>query len=521
MEASQSLTKRSSDTALMPPPPPAKRIKRPTKILSEEEYTAGLSHVIARDYFPGLLENEAKQDYLDAMDAGDEEWLEEAGQRVKEVMTPGPGRRKGVGLTPRRQGLSELAERTPKNWVGGTPGTLSGGMTTSRGGNGGIAGGNEDNEQPRSNVETNMSLANFQAKYTSEDNESFYKIMDDQNRRRREKYSWMWAKNKLPSNRQAAQKMVEDRKENDRALAVPALFSARNTGGESTALVKMEDDSRLSEDLDDRPATVDFKADYKPRNGLLFYPDDVTDTHPGLETQVEAQDRATRVPPKGVNHASTRLPLTADGYFAEDEPDPSRPPSPTLSAVNAAIAGRPHPSLQKGGAYADSTAGDEPDVGATPRVNGYAYVDAEPTAAELQAVRGGSEQSLPSSTHKKKTDHDALLTSLVQSGDGGEDDDAGPNGFYIAEPSDREKLHQEMVAETKRKERAKNDRLKALSGREVPVTPRFTSGPRLGATPGGKTPAGLTPAARKMYARLNTTPAFGGEWTPRRERKVG
>ena len=62
---SQALMRRSSgnDVALMPPPP-FKRIKRPPKVLDEDEYTQALSDIIARDYFPGLLESQAQHEYL-------------------------------------------------------------------------------------------------------------------------------------------------------------------------------------------------------------------------------------------------------------------------------------------------------------------------------------------------------------------------------------------------------------------------------------------------------------------------
>src|SRR3981189_1689994 len=59
-------------------------------------------------------------------------------------------------------------------------------------------------------VDTNMSLDKFQSLYTSEDNESFYKLLDKQNQKRAEKYAWMWTgNNKLPSKMMLKQKEVE------------------------------------------------------------------------------------------------------------------------------------------------------------------------------------------------------------------------------------------------------------------------------------------------------------------------
>ena len=106
----------------MPPPPPPKRIKRPAKVLDEDDYTDALSHIIARDFFPGLLEAESKQDYLNALDSRDGEWIAAAGRKLTEIMTPGPdGRRlrgrRGTSMTP-ASGLGGRGGETPKAWKG-------------------------------------------------------------------------------------------------------------------------------------------------------------------------------------------------------------------------------------------------------------------------------------------------------------------------------------------------------------------------------------------------------------------
>ncbi|KAL8917040.1 MAG: hypothetical protein Q9172_005993, partial [Xanthocarpia lactea] len=181
---SQALAKRSNDSALMPPPPPPKRIKRPVKVLDEDAYTDALSHIIARDFFPGLLETESQQDYLNALDSHDNEWIAAAGKRLTEVMTPGPdGRRlrgrRGTSMTP-MSGFHGIGSETPREWQGETP--MSTTSTTDNA---------VENRQP--DIDTNMSLSAFQTKYTSEDNESFYKLLDKQNIKRSERYAWMWA----------------------------------------------------------------------------------------------------------------------------------------------------------------------------------------------------------------------------------------------------------------------------------------------------------------------------------------
>ena len=69
---SSALVRKRTDTDLMPPPPPSKKIKRPKKVIDEETYTEALSKIIARDFFPGLLESETQQEYLDALESKDQ-----------------------------------------------------------------------------------------------------------------------------------------------------------------------------------------------------------------------------------------------------------------------------------------------------------------------------------------------------------------------------------------------------------------------------------------------------------------
>ena len=64
---------------------PPKRIKRPSTVLDEDNYTDALGHIIARDFFPGLLESRAEQTYLDAVESGDLEWIAEAKRHLYET----------------------------------------------------------------------------------------------------------------------------------------------------------------------------------------------------------------------------------------------------------------------------------------------------------------------------------------------------------------------------------------------------------------------------------------------------
>ena len=419
---STALAKRSLDTSLMPPPPPPKRIKRPAKVLDEDDYTDALSHIIARDFFPGLLETESKQEYINALDSQDHEWIAEAGKKLTEVMTPGPdGRRlrgrRGTSMTP-ASGLYGRGGETPRAWQGDTPVSVVSTASTST-----------STKPDKPEIDINMSLSAFQEKYTSEDNESFYKLLDKQNQKKAERYAWMWAGNKIPAARQIAHRKRE------RLLA------------ENKASEEAENSKQLAviDPKDKRPAMPDTWV-FRPDNNFMFAPGSIEDT---TQTVAQKAEESSLAPPKAVVYDNTRL---APSPISKDE-DSLVPPSPSLSAVRDAIAGKPRPTRSEA-----SFSG-----AATPRVNGYAYVDSEP-------------EPEPSP-----------FSSTIMLGTG----DSTPNPFKLKESSKREALHHRMVDKVAKGKRAMGRREEEL---KTPV-PRFASSPRIAK-------GGMTPAAQRLMGKV-------------------
>lgn len=434
------LAKRSLDNSLMPPPPPPKRIKRPAKVLDEDDYADALSHIIARDFFPGLLEIESKQDYLNALDSQDHEWIAAAGRKLTEVMTPGPdGRRlrgrRGTSMTP-ASGLYGRGGETPKVWQGETPMTIVSAAESTA-----------STQANRPEVDMNMSLSAFQQRYTSEDNESFYKLLDKQNLKRAERYSWMWAGNKIPAARQIAHRKRE------RLLAEDKASKSSENGKELATI----------ETRDTRKAMPDSWPS-RPDNPFMFAPGSVEDT---VQTVAQKNEETSRAPPRAVIYDNTRIAPTGNTESSTDIP-----PSPSLSAVQDAIAGRPRPSASEASFNGAST----------PRVNGYAFVDSEPEPA-------------PSAES-----HSSLLLG------GG---DNTPNPFKLHESSKREALHHRMVDKFAKGKRAAGG--KREGELKTPV-PRFASSPRIGK-------GGMTPAAQNLMSKIGgtgTTP-----WKGKTPRKSG
>lgn len=411
--------KRAAELALMPPPPPAKKIKRPKKIIDEETYTDALSKIIARDFFPGLLESETQQEYLDALESKDKSWINNASRRLKQVMTPGRQQRL---KRPVQVSTPLPGGQTPVGYAGDTP------MTT-------VTTAPSAVEDTLPQVDTNMSLGAFQAKYTSEDNESFYKLLDKQNQKRAEKYGWLWRGNKLPSKQELAQMEVK-------ARLIASGRSLKDDG--------FDKDRLAIEDKDDRPAMPDTWK-FNPRNALMFVPDGVDDEVP--ETLASRAQEISRAPPKTIVYENTSMP----GLAVSQEP--SRPPSPTMSAVRDAIAGRPRAGDR------DSTFAEGNE---TPRVNGYAFVDdedPEDRAVDIPAINLGP-------------------------------GDESPNPFKFQEQRKREGLHHRMVDRIAQLKRT-SAKIGMVGKVDKTPVPKFPNSPRV--------TGGLTPAAQRLWSRIGGT----------------
>lgn len=421
--------KRANDSLVSLSPPPAKKIKRPRKVLDEDSYTDALSHIIARDFFPGLLETETKQEYLDALESNDQAWISSASRRLRQVMSQG-ARHTATSSSSK----FEAAFQTPKNYHGDTPLPQNTPTLQSR--------------RPLV-ADASMSLSGFQAKYTSDDNESFYRLVDKQNQKKAEKYAWLWRGNKLPSKQMIKQQEVERRLAQTRSLIDDGY----------------KRDRLAIRDAEERPAQPDtWKSN--PKNTLMFGADGVRDD---LETTAQRAAEASRMGPKAILHHNTRMP----------QPHiPHRPPSPTMSAVRDAIAGRTRSQDQDSSVFVG---------GETPRVNGYAFVDEEdyddhrPTSSETDIDLGPGDTTNP---------------------------------FKVQQQRKRESLHERMVDRIARSK--KESARSGVTGKvERTPVPKFPSSP--------KVTGGLTPAAQRLWSKVGTpggrnTLGTFGQVTPKTSR---
>ncbi len=278
--SSTALTKRQSpsSSALMGPPPPPKRIKRPPKVLNEDDYTDALSEIIARDYFPGLLESKTQQEYLTALESNDPAWIADAGAKLREVMTPGPHTRSRQARAARNSRFNTPLPKTSTPRYGATPGATPRGFRGDETPASSLTEIEDTSTTKKPEIDTStLSLSAFQSKYTSEDNESFNALLDKQNYKRREKHAYLWA----PDQRIPSAKQITHRSHQAKLLTQKVEDEASGK-----ALVPITVGGSA-----EKPCQPDAWKIKKPDNTFMFPASSVDEN--GLETVAETKERTS------------------------------------------------------------------------------------------------------------------------------------------------------------------------------------------------------------------------------------
>ncbi|EPQ60700.1 hypothetical protein GLOTRDRAFT_68567 [Gloeophyllum trabeum ATCC 11539] len=462
---------------MSPPTSPLPRSLNRQAVLDEDEYTAALSHIIARDFFPSLVHLDATNDYLDALRSEDPQLIHASVRRLEQLSTPATrsGRTwQTPSQTPYGLGPSETPLRTPRS------------------------------EAPakRARYDTDMNLDAFQARYTSEDNSSFTEILDDENRKRREKWSWAWeAQKKVEAQKE---RLLEDRKRSLIEAApgpgvrekflienpTPAgLITDGRTPDEENKKSDPSDSSKgkevalhdqghdetdvMAPKKDKRPAGVDGWH-FKARNALMFPPD--ADVTPYDAAGSSSKQDSEPVVPKVIKYNSTRLPEQE----ASHRESQSEPPSPTRSRIDAAIAGTPYRPK-------------------SPTINNFSLVPAVPSPTPSQLGPAAVKQLMTWGT----------ITATPRVLDPEDDAATMPppkTPFHIPAPTSREALSHKLSANAAKSLKAKAGLLSGSGSRASAVT--RTPGP---ITPGIRGRKGSMPppswTPRKIDATDNLTPA--------------
>jgi len=287
---------------------------RAEKVLEEDEYTEAVERIIERDFFPDVPALQNKLEWLQAVNSGDPLALRNAQLNIA-------ARRAGVptplGATPAE--FATPAAATP--YGAATPSALgrlpTGGPVPPGAATPAPAGGAQGapaTTDPSASAPA-MSLNSFLAKHTSEDNASFAEIMEEGNKRRRMKNTWLY---ETPGGRDVA--LLEGA---PRAEGQQAATDGYGTGGAPDG------------------GLIGWK--HVPKNGL-YYP---ADAQP-LSAREVAEQRGGAA--KAILHRNTRLPSaskSSTGLFSPDS-KPSTPAAGTPAGEGGTYSRLATPSMTPG-----------------------------------------------------------------------------------------------------------------------------------------------------------------------------
>ncbi|KAF7140084.1 hypothetical protein RHSIM_Rhsim06G0173900 [Rhododendron simsii] len=160
------------------PSTPNKTPKTQPSVLDEDTYVAAIEKIIERDFFPDIPKLRDRLDWLEAVRSRDPVQIRDAQLKILERRQ---GKAPPEGNKIRTPGSTFFRNTTPFE-LDKTPGIEN---NENLGNFGGLG---EVNDGP---IDASLSLDEFFRRYTSEDNDSFSKIMEKVNRKRKERCEYL------------------------------------------------------------------------------------------------------------------------------------------------------------------------------------------------------------------------------------------------------------------------------------------------------------------------------------------
>ncbi|OWM79758.1 splicing factor ESS-2 homolog [Punica granatum] len=418
-----------SNSSSITPRNPRKR----SMVLDEDTYVAAIEKIIERDFFPDISKLRDRLDWLEAIRTGDPIQIRDAQLKIMERRGKRVGSSNPDGKT-QTPGSTFTRNFTPfdDEFTGRTPPTVGG--SNMEGLYSGEWGGGDGG------VDDSLSLDEFFRRYTSEDNDSFSKILEKVNKKKKEKYEYLTAGEK-----EADVKSIEDVKRE------------RITDGYGTS--------------NQPPSTLEGWK-YTAKNLLMYHPADRG------EAPLTEEERAVRLAglTKEINRSNTRF----HGKMLDLRPKEDG----TVEVLYTPVAGAtPVPSYREGDRLKKY---DLDDLRKTPNLfyaelkkseNGYSFVrtpSPAPGVDESPFVTWGEIEGTPLRLEPEDTPID-----IGGSGD-------GPH-FKIPQPPARDVKAHSLSREAARKLR---ERSKMFQKPPLPSPARGGS-----ASPNVRT---LSPAAQKF-----------------------
>ncbi|XP_010277666.1 PREDICTED: protein DGCR14 [Nelumbo nucifera] len=165
---------------------PARNPKKDPAVLDEDTYVEAIEKIIERDFFPDIPKLRDRLDWLEAVRSGDPvqmrdaqlKILERRAGKVSNSDAESRTRTQTPGSNLRTPGSSFFSTSTPFEFDK-TPAQLPRDLPVAVG------------ESGDDSVDVSLTLDEFFRRYTSEDNDSFSKIMEKVNRKRKERFGYL------------------------------------------------------------------------------------------------------------------------------------------------------------------------------------------------------------------------------------------------------------------------------------------------------------------------------------------
>ncbi|KAK4363189.1 hypothetical protein RND71_018430 [Anisodus tanguticus] len=262
--------------------------RRSNKVLDEDTYLAAIEKIIERDFFPDIPKLRDRLDWLEAVRTGDPVQIRDA--QLKIIERRGGRTLEGNKLRTPNSIFFRNSCTTPfdDSYKTSTPSVVNGNNWSSVGNN--AVGDGE--------VDVSLTLDEFFRRYTSEDNESFSKIIEKVNRKRKEKYGYL-----LEGEKKEEMGLIED--DNKRPRVV--------TDGYGTS---------------DQPVATLEGWKYAAKNLLMYHPAD------NGEVALTEEERAVRL--KGLTKEVSKVNTRFHGKMMESQPREDETVAVLYTPVNGA-----------------------------------------------------------------------------------------------------------------------------------------------------------------------------------------
>ncbi|GFN99431.1 Dgcr14-like protein [Plakobranchus ocellatus] len=238
---------------------PSRVLRKPKKVLSEDDFSEGISKIIERDFFPDIPKLEAKAEYYEALEKNDLVKLREIQMRFQRPDTnstdAGNSNTPLTFETPEgRRKTTPMTKKRPETDGSQKPETVE--ELIEQLGEGGSA--------PKEKLDT------FLARNTSEDSASFADILRESELKHRHKHQWLFDKEK------------EHLAEHKEMLALPSI--------EEQAMIM------------DKPTHLNTWK-YQNKNTVMYVPQ-------GVELSAKELIEAQKHKPREIVHENTRFHYT-------------------------------------------------------------------------------------------------------------------------------------------------------------------------------------------------------------------